>query len=120
VQKAVLDQLAKLREEVAAREQEEGAGGDGGDSGDSRPGATTTEAQATVPAPSRQTRRSGGLQKQLEDAKLAVDESIQHADLIDDQALAVCEAALQPLLAAWGDLRGVLRGVAEAEKLTQK
>jgi hypothetical protein len=49
-----------------------------------------------------------------------VDDSIQHADLTDDQDLATCEAALQRLLAAWGDLRGVLRVVAEAEKLTQK
>jgi hypothetical protein len=31
-----------------------------------------------------------------------VDESIQHADLTDDQDLAACEAALKPLLAAWG------------------
>jgi hypothetical protein len=49
-----------------------------------------------------------------------VDEAIQHADLTDDQDLAACKAALRRLLAAWGDLRGVLRGVAEAEKLTQK
>jgi serine/threonine protein phosphatase PrpC len=117
VQNAVLDQLAKLREEVAAREQEEGANGAGDGS---RPGVTTAGAQVTVPAPSRHTRRSGGLQKQLEDAKLALDESIQHNDLADDQDLAACEAALRRLLAAWGDLRGVLRGVAEAEKLTQK
>jgi hypothetical protein len=117
VHNAVLDQLAKLREEVAARKQEEGADSTGGDP---RPGTAATGAQAMAPAPQRQTRRSGSLQKQLEDAKLAVDESIQHADLTDDQDLAACEAALQRLLAAWGDLRGVLRGVAEAEKLTQK
>jgi hypothetical protein len=117
VQNAILDQLAKLREEVAAREQEEGANGAGGGS---RPGTNTAEAQVTVPASSRQTRQSGSLQKQLEDAKLALDESIQHADLADDQNLAACEAALQRLLAAWGNLRGMLRGVAEAEKLTQK
>jgi hypothetical protein len=52
-----------LREEVAAREQEEGADGAGGGS---RPGANTAEAQVTVPASSRQTRVSGSLQKQLE------------------------------------------------------
>jgi hypothetical protein len=113
VQNVVLDQLAKLREEVAERELEEGANGAGG-------GSRCRRLQVPAPAPSRQTRRSGGLQKQLEDDKLAVDESIQHADLTDDQDLAACEAALQLLLAAWGDLRGVLRGVAEAEKLTQK
>jgi hypothetical protein len=55
VQNAVLDQLAKLREEVTAREQEEGAGHAGGGS---RPGAPAAGAQATAPAPSRQT---GGL-----------------------------------------------------------
>jgi hypothetical protein len=49
-----------------------------------------------------------------------VDEAVQQADQADDQDLAACEAALQQLLAAWGDLRGLLRGVAEAEKLTQK
>jgi hypothetical protein len=117
VQNAVLDQLAKLREEVAVREQEERTGGAGGGS---RPGTAATGAQATAPAQSRQTRRSGSLQKQLKDAKLAVDDSIQHADLTDDQDPAACEVALQRLLAAWGDLRGVLRGMAEAEKLTQK
>jgi hypothetical protein len=117
VQNAVLDQLAKLREEVAAREQEERADGAGCGS---RPGANTAEAQVTVPASSRQTRQSGSLQKQLEDAKLALDESIQHAVLADDQNLAACEAALQRLLAAWGNRREVLRGVAEAEKLAQK
>jgi hypothetical protein len=42
------------------------------------------------------------------------------SDLADDQNLAACEAALQRLLAAWVNLKGVLRGVAEAEKLTQK
>jgi hypothetical protein len=73
VQNTVLDQLAKLREEVAAREQEEGANGAGDGS---RPGAPIAVVQATVPAPSRQTRRSGSLQKQLEDAKLALDQSI--------------------------------------------
>jgi hypothetical protein len=117
VQNAVLDQLAKLREEVTPREQEEKAGGAGGGP---RLGMAAAAAQATAPVPPRQTRRSGSLQKQLEDAKLAVDESIQHADQTNDQDLAACETALQPLLAAWGDLRGVLRGVAEAEKLTQK
>jgi hypothetical protein len=116
VQNAVLDQLAKLREEVAAREQEDSAGGAGGSP---RPGAPAAGAQATAPAPQRQTRRSGSLQKQLED-KLAVDEAVQHADQADDQDLAACEAALQRLLAAWGDLKGLLRGVAEVEKLTQK
>jgi hypothetical protein len=49
-----------------------------------------------------------------------VNEAIQHADLTDDQDLAACEAALRRLLAAWEDLRGVLRGVAEAEKFTQR
>jgi hypothetical protein len=73
VQNAVLDQLAKLREEVTAREQEESAGDTGGGS---RPGATAAGAQATAPAPQRQTRRSGSLQKQLEDAKLAVDKAV--------------------------------------------
>jgi hypothetical protein len=77
VQNVVPDQLAKLREEVTAREQEDSAGGTGGSP---RPGAPATGAQATAPAPPRQTRRSGSLQKQLEDAKLAVDEAVQHAD----------------------------------------
>jgi hypothetical protein len=117
VQNAVLDRLAQLMEEVTAREQEDSAEGIGGGS---RPGTTAAEVQATAPAPGRQTRRSGGLQKQLEDAKLAVDEAVQHADQTDDQDLAACEAALQRLLAAWGDLMGLMRGVAEAEKLTQK
>jgi hypothetical protein len=117
VQNVVLDQLAKLREEVTAREQEDSADGAGISS---RLGAHAAGAQATAPAPQRQTRRSGSLQKQLEDAKLAVDEAVQHADQADDQDLAACEAALQQLLAAWGDLKGLLRGVAEAEKLTQK
>jgi hypothetical protein len=58
VQNAVMDQLAKLREEVTAREQEEGAGGA---SGGSRPGTAAAGAQATASAPSRQTRRSGSL-----------------------------------------------------------
>jgi hypothetical protein len=77
VQNAVLDQLAKLREEVAAREQEDSAGGAGDDS---RPGTAAARAQVMAPAPQRQTRRSGSLQKQLEDAKLAVNEAVQHAN----------------------------------------
>jgi hypothetical protein len=117
VQNAVLDQLARLREEVTAREQEDSAGDAAAGSG---PETTAAGAQATAPAPQRQTRRSGGLQKQLEDSKLAVDKAVQHADQANNQDLAACEAALQRLLAAWGDLKGLLRGIAEAEKLTQK
>jgi hypothetical protein len=55
VQNAILDQLAKLREEVAAREQEERADGAGGGS---RPGAPAAEAQATC---QRHQGRPGGL-----------------------------------------------------------
>jgi 23S rRNA pseudoU1915 N3-methylase RlmH len=69
---------------------------------------------------SGQTRQSGSLQKQLEDARLALDSTIQHANLADEQNLAKCEAALQRLLAAWTHLRGALKGVAEAERLSQK
>jgi hypothetical protein len=117
VQNAVINQLAKLRYEVAARKQEEGVGGT---AGSSRPGAATGDVQVSVPASSRQTRQSGSLQKQLEDARLALDSTIQYADLADDQNLAACEAALQRLLAAWTNLRGVLKGMAEAERLTPK
>jgi hypothetical protein len=113
VKNVVLDQLAKLREEVALRKQEEGAGGAGGGS---RPG----DVQVVAPAWSRQTRQSGSLQKQLKDARLDLYSTRQHANLADEQNLAACKAALQRLLAAWTNLRGVLKGVHEAERFSQK
>jgi hypothetical protein len=116
-QNVVLDQLARLKEKVAVRKQEEGVGGA---AGGSRPGANAGDVQVTTLASSRQTRQSGSLQKQLGDARLALDSTIQHANLGDEQDLAACEAALQRLLATWTHLRGALKGVTGAERLSQK
>jgi hypothetical protein len=117
VKNAILDQLAKLRDEVSARRKEEGANGAVGSLG---PGTSAGDGRMEPPASTRQTRQSGSQQKQLEDARLALDNIVQHSELIDEQNLGACEVALQRLLATWTHLRGVLRGLDEAERLSQK
>jgi hypothetical protein len=60
------------------------------------------------------------LQKQLEDARLALDNIAAQAELVDEQNLGACEAALKKLIDGWTHLRNVLRGLAEAERLSQR
>jgi hypothetical protein len=117
VKNAILDQLARLREEVEARRQEEGAGGAAAGQG---PGTNAGDGQVEPPASSRVTRQSGSLQKQLEDARLALDNIAAQSEMVDEQNLGACEAALRKLIDGWTHLRSVLRGLAEAERLSQK
>jgi hypothetical protein len=73
VKNSVLDQLAKLKDEVAARRQEEG---ENGATAGPRPGTNAGDVQVIPPVSSRSTRQSCSLQKQLEDARLALDNQI--------------------------------------------
>jgi hypothetical protein len=106
-----------LREAVEARRQEEGTGGAVGGLG---PGVNAGDGQVEPPASTRNTRQSGSLQKQLDDARQRLDTIAAQADLVDDQNLGACEAALKRLLDGWTHLRGVLKGLAEAERLSQR
>jgi hypothetical protein len=117
VKNAILDQLARLRDEVDARMQEEGTGGAAAGLG---LGTNAGDGQVEPPASSRLTRQSGSLQKQLEDARLALDNIAAQSELVDEQNLGACEAALRKLIDGWTHLRSVLRGLAEAERLSQK
>jgi hypothetical protein len=91
VNNAILDQLAKLRDELSARRQEEGANGAAAGLG---PGINAGDGRVEPPASSRSTRQSGSLQKQLEDARLALDNIVHQSELVDEQNLGACEAAL--------------------------
>jgi hypothetical protein len=95
VNNAILDQLAMLRDEVEARGQEEGADDAAAGLG---PGTNAGDGQAEPPASSRVTRQSGSLQKQLEDVRLALDNIAAQAELVDEQNLGACEAALKRLI----------------------
>jgi hypothetical protein len=106
-----------LREAVEARRQEEGTGDAAGGQG---PGTNAGDERVNPPASTRNTRQSGSLQKQLEDARMRLDIITTQADLVDSQNLGACEAALKRLLDGWTHLRGVLRGLAEAERLSQR
>jgi endonuclease III len=45
---------------------------------------------------------------------------VTQSELVDEQNLGACEAALQRLINAWTHLHSVLIGLAEAERLSQK
>jgi hypothetical protein len=72
-QNAVLHQLARLREEAAVREQEEGVGGA---ASGSRPGANAGDVQVTTLAVCR---RSGSLQKLLRSRHLAAQQAVSRS-----------------------------------------